>query len=122
MTKEDILMGRDVEYPLDAFMKNNLEVLTKKITELEAIYGQKFILSSGYRPGKYNSAVGGAPKSTHLTCQAVDISDKSGIISTWCVKHIDQLSKLGLYMENPVKTKTWVHLQIRKTVNNPFNA
>jgi uncharacterized protein YcbK (DUF882 family) len=122
MTELDILMGRDKEYPLDASMKNNLQVLTKKVAELETLYGKPFVLTSGYRPGRYNAAVGGSPKSSHMTCQAVDISDRDGKLKEWCVKNIEVLNKLGLYMEDPAKTKTWIHLQIRKTKNNPFRV
>jgi uncharacterized protein YcbK (DUF882 family) len=122
MTELDILMGRDKEYPLDASMKNNLLVLTRKVAELETLYGKPFVLTSGYRPGRYNAAVGGSPRSSHMTCQAVDISDRDGKLKEWCVKNIEVLNKLGLYMEDPLKTKTWVHLQIRKTKNNPFRV
>lgn len=120
LTRADILMGRDKEYPLNLILSTSLDVLLNRINALEALCPFKFKLSSGYRPGKYNKAAGGAARSAHLTCEAVDIVDVRGVIKTWCIKNIDKLSELGLYMEDPAKTKTWVHLQTRKTKANPF--
>jgi len=122
ITRDTILMDRHKEYPLTPSMINNLTVLVQKITSLEAAYGARFIISSGYRPGRFNAAVGGAHRSAHTTCQAVDISDKDGKIKDWCLKNIALLNASGLYMEDPLKTKTWVHLQIRRTTGNPFKV
>lgn len=122
ITKKDVLMGRDVEFPLTEELSNNLTTLVYKINALEAICPFKFKISSGYRPGRYNKAAGGASKSSHLSCEAVDLIDRNGAIKLWCVKNIAKLSEIGLYMEDPARTPTWCHLQTRKTKGNPFKV
>lgn len=122
ITKADILMGRDKEYPLTPQLEVNLSILVQKINILEASCPFKFKLTSGYRPGRFNTAAKGAKNSAHLTCEAVDVADAKGILKEYLVKNIEILNKLGLYMEDPAKTKTWVHLQTRKTKNNPFKV
>ena len=113
-------MGRDNEYPLSDLLLKNVSILIGKINILEGICPLKFKVTSGYRPGKYNLAAGGALKSSHVTCEAVDIADNRGLLKDWCLKNINKLSELGLFMEDPAKTPTWVHLQTRKTLQNPF--
>lgn len=120
ITKEDILMGREKEFPLSDLLLKNLQILADKINILESICPFKLRISSGYRPGRYNTAAGGAPKSSHISCEAVDIADKGGLLKEWCLKNINKLTELGLFMEDPAKTPTWVHLQTRKTKGNPF--
>lgn len=117
-----ILMGRDREYPLSDDLRNNLEDLYTKLVEFSKHCPLPIVISSGYRPGKYNTAVGGAKNSSHLTCQAVDLADSDKKIKEWCISHIDVLNRIGLYMEDPSRTPTWCHLQTRKTKNNPFKV
>lgn len=120
LDRVQILMNRDKEYPIDAVLEANLAVLLEKINKLQVLCPIKFKVTSGYRPGKYNVLAGGAKKSSHLTCEAVDLADKSGVLKAWCVKNIDKLNEIGLYMEDPARTPSWVHLQTRKTKGNPF--
>lgn len=111
ISRKEILMGRDVEYPLTSDTEDNLNKLLDAVNKLRSLYGIPMKVSSGYRPGKYNTVVGGAKKSAHCTCEAVDFFDADGKLKTFCTTQI--LEKCGLWMEDPKSTKTWCHLQIR---------
>lgn len=97
--------------------------LAARIASLLAAYGARPSITSGYRTPEANKAAGGAPKSSHLEGKAADFADASRRFSRWCLAHLDELKRNGLYMENPAKTPTWVHLQSRpvpgKTVFDP---
>ena len=114
-------MGREIEYPLSDTLKNNLNRLLIAVNKFRNIYGSPMIVSSGYRPGKYNKRAGGAKRSAHLTCEAVDFRDVDGKLKMFCLQNVKVLEECGLYVENPACTPTWVHMQIRKTKNRIFN-
>lgn len=118
ITKKEILMGRDVEYPLTEELEKNLEKLLEAVNKLRSKYGKPMIVSSGYRPGKYNVAAKGAKNSAHLTCEAVDFKDADGELKKFCTDEV--LEECGLYMEHPDNTPTWLHVQIRETKNRVF--
>ncbi len=122
ITKEMLLMGREKEYPLNAGQLVNLIKLQEMINNVENLYGFPLKISSGYRPGRFNVAAGGSKASAHLTCEAVDIQDTKGVFKAWCLKNIQVLTKMGVFMEDPTKTPTWCHLQTRKTKGNPFKV
>jgi uncharacterized protein YcbK (DUF882 family) len=112
ITREEILMGRDSEYPLTSELEDNLSDLLEKVNLLRKLYGKPMYVSSGYRPGKYNVKAGGAKTSAHLYCEAVDFKDVDGELKKFCT--IEILEQCGLYMEDPKYTKTWLHVQTRK--------
>lgn len=68
------------------------------------------IVNSGWRPSAKNIAVGGAPHSYHLTGQAIDINDKTGILDRDIMTNSSLLEKHGLWLEHPMSTPGWVHL------------
>jgi hypothetical protein len=120
-------MGREEEYPLTIAQAINMASLLASVNFLRAVYGKPLKVNSGYRPGKYNKAAGGAAKSPHLMCQAIDLDDdKDRTFASWCLSHLDLLTELGLYMEDPAYTDGWVHLQILRPVSGnrvfvPYN-
>jgi hypothetical protein len=117
LTIEQYLMGRDVADPIDEEQRLNALHLLSRVNELlEQFYSEnphvaKRTITSGYRPSSINAKVGGAKKSKHMLCAAVDLSDSDRKLSEW-LKNTDILVKYDLYMEDKASTPTWVHLQI----------
>jgi len=117
-TRAEILAGRDQEYPLTPELEVNLGHLLCALNVLGQHYPPAVTVSSGYRPGHYNSAAHGASNSPHLTCQAADLRDPPGPdghrpLTEWCLANLALLELYGLWMESPASTPTWVHLQVR---------
>ena len=112
ITRDEILMGRDKEYPLNATLESNLQKLLTALNKFRTIYGKPMQVSSGYRPGKYNKAAGGATKSNHMICMACDFVDIDSSLDSFCVANQDVLKECGLYLEHPKWTNTWCHLDI----------
>lgn len=107
-------MGRDKEFPLSDELKLNLDALVIALNAFRSHYGVPMVVTSGYRPGHYNKDAGGAKNSPHVTCQACDFHDPSGILDAYCVANQDILEQCGLYLEDPKHTIGWCHLQIRR--------
>jgi uncharacterized protein YcbK (DUF882 family) len=99
---------------------NNALGLLSRVNGVLATYPAKDTLkvNSGYRTAAVNKLVGGAKYSNHMTAMAIDIADTKGNLYAFLLKQ--PLTKLGLYMERKESTPTWVHLQTKATVNNPF--
>lgn len=113
ITRAEVLMGRDQEFPLDVTLQKNLDALLVALNKLREDYGKPMNVTSGYRPGHYNTDAGGAKASSHLTCQACDFADPEGRLDSWCMSNLDKLTKYGLWLEGPAYTPGWCHLQIR---------
>lgn len=72
------------------------------------------ISGSGAGGWRMPASTVGAPNSAHKTGQAVDLYDPTdGDLDDWCMTHLDELERLGLYMEHPAATKGWCHLTTR---------
>jgi hypothetical protein len=128
ITLGDYLMGRDAIYPDDftlAVMANAektvklvnslLAVMVAEGMKLEAHPVSQSLVSSGWRPPQINRQVkGAAPKSKHMTGEAVDLYDPEGDIDNFLMSGQGQrvLASLGLYIEHPSATKSWSHIQI----------
>lgn len=112
ITRDDILMGRDDKFPLDADQERNLATLLNALHALESHYGELPRVTSGYRPEAINAQVpGAAKKSNHIKCLAVDFDDPVGAMGFWCLNNLETLEKCGLYLEHPDFTDGWCHLQ-----------
>lgn len=123
ISQVDYMMGRDIQYPTTEEQEVNCTRLLFRVNALLMDW-RKLVkvggppqLSSGYRPGHYNKAAGGAAKSAHLTCEAIDVADPTGELKKWIVTNPQVLEEYNLYMEDPSKTPTWCHLQIRPTLS-----
>lgn len=122
ITLKEYYMGRDLLYDLKDEYRNNanetilkvgklLDFIVASGVEVEPHPKTGSIVTSGWRPAEVNSKVSGAaPRSKHITCQAVDIYDPEGDIDNFLTDEI--LEKYQLYREHPSATKGWVHLQI----------
>lgn len=113
-------MGREVEYPLTPVLEANLSELLLSLNKFRAAYGKPMVVTSGYRPGKYNEAAHGAPNSNHLVCQACDFADPDGSLDQWCLDNIPVLEQCGLYLESPGSTPGWTHLDTKPRNNRVF--
>lgn len=120
ITRKELLQNRDLEYPLTPEIETNLSLLLGCLNTFRLIYGKPLVVTSGYRPGRFNVAAGGAPNSAHITCEACDFSDTMGEVKDYVLANPDILVKSGLYMEHPDATPSWIHLQIRATKNRIF--
>lgn len=116
ITKDEYLKGRNKKYPLNDVQTRNMNILLRIINQIRTECGKPMIVSSGYRDPESNKAAGGSPRSCHLTCEAIDIQDLDGSFKQWVLDH-DILERYNLYMENPLNTPTWAHLQTRKTAS-----
>lgn len=119
ISRDEILMGRDKEYSLSQVLEDNLKLSLAAVNKLRTLYGKPMYVSSGYRPGHYNKDAGGAKNSPHLTCQAVDFHDADGALKAWITVEI--LEECGLWQEDPSRTPTWLHVDIRPRANRVFN-
>ena len=127
LTLPDYWMGRDARYPhaMTDAIRSNATLLLGRVNlllswayadnvrpALDAVTGHH--IASGWRPPEINDATSHAAKaSRHLTGEAIDLRD-SGTrdLARWCLRNLDALEEIGLWMEDPQWTPTWVHLQI----------
>jgi len=114
-------MGRDKAYPISLQQALNMANLLARINHLIVSLKIDSNISSGYRPGHFNKAAGGAARSGHLTCEAIDLIDHKGEIGQMLKNNVKLLEEYGLFLENPEHTKGWVHLDIRERKNRIFN-
>lgn len=121
ITRDEVLMGREKDYPLTAELEKNLARLLVSLNQLRQAYGEIMKVSSGYRPGHYNLAAHGAPHSLHKDCRACDFADPEGKLDAWCMANLDVLRKAGLQLEAPSHTPGWTHLDLGTRPNTVFN-
>lgn len=114
----DDYFGRHIERPSAEVAANALELLARvnallsnASTEgIEAAQNPK--VNSGWRPASYNATIpNAAARSKHITGQAIDLADPEGVLDDWCVQHLESLEAIGLWLEHPLATKNWCHLQ-----------
>lgn len=120
ITPKEYLMGRDKTYPITHDMAQNMADLLARINFLIAKLGINTVVTSGYRPDAINKQVGGAKKSNHTQCMAVDLKDSCGSIGKLLVNNVKLLEELGLFLESPEHTKGWVHLDTKQRKNRVF--
>lgn len=119
ITSEDFMMGRNKIYPPSEAMLKNAEETIYRTNLLLSLYYQanqdaeRTKVTSGYRPAIINAATpNAAPRSKHITCEAVDLADPEGELDDWCMDNGKALEQVGLWQEHPSATKGWCHLQI----------
>ena len=128
ITLPDYWMGRDARYPhaLTDSIRDHAALLLGRVNLLLAWAYQdnvrpaldartKTHIASGWRPPEINEATSNAAKaSRHLTGEAIDLRDNgTRDLARWCLNNLDALEEIGLWMEDPRWTPTWVHLQIQ---------
>ena len=109
-------MGRDVTHAdeLTAEINVNAQITVAKANELLARAGRNDIntVHSGWRPRSVNDATSNAGAlSKHLSAEAVDLPDADRTLCEWAVDNLDIVKDIGLWMEDPRWTPTWLHVQ-----------
>lgn len=70
------------------------------------------IVTSGWRPAWHNATIANAaPKSKHISGEAIDIADPEGALDEYLFTHQAVLIEHGLWLEHPAATKSWCHIQ-----------
>jgi hypothetical protein len=111
ITRDEVLMGRDKDWPLNAQLEANLTKLLTALNKFRTKYAKVMFVSSGYRPATYNKAAGGAKLSNHMVCLACDFKDRDGTLGAWCMRNLKVLEDCGLWLEHIDSTPGWCHLQ-----------
>ena len=118
ITLADYWMGRDRQYPpSDAIRTAAAETVARAnllVSSYQALTkdDEPRTVNSGWRPPAVNAATpNAAPRSKHITGQAIDIADPEGDLDEWCLDHADVLQTIGLWQEHPSATKGWCHVQ-----------
>lgn len=97
-------------------IRHNAENTYSAVHKLFVAMGWAEELVSGWRPRLTNATLvvtaHAAPLSKHMDGLAVDLADPEGEIKNYLLDHQSVLREYGLYMEHPLATKGWVHLQI----------
>jgi hypothetical protein len=107
---KDIKYANDLTSDVDANATKLLDAVNTFLTNYRPI----IIISSGWRPKSYNTKIGGAPSSNHITGLAIDIKDTDNSVFKYVLKNLDLAQQLGLYFEDKRWTPTWVHIQLVK--------
>lgn len=112
ITKEELLKGRDKQYPEEYTkeISDNLDVLLIALNKIREVYGKKMSVSSGWRPLAINNVTkGAASHSKHTLGLAADIVDADGSIMKWVLNNLQLMKDLDIYIENFNYTIGWVH-------------
>ena len=116
ITLQSYYKGRDIqnrEELTDEIEENSAETV-RRVNELLERSGFKSIekVNSGWRPQSINDATSNAAgHSKHLTGEACDLPDPDGSLRGWAVDNLDVLADIGLWIEDPRWTPTWLHVQ-----------
>ena len=121
ITLEQYAMGRDVQFPEEwALAKPSAIMLLDRVNAVLALKFPNMLIevASGFRPYAINQATPGASKySHHITGKAIDLKDRDGRLKKILnplenPADAELLRSLELFMEDPLKTKTWLHLDM----------
>lgn len=116
LTIEEYLTQHGVghEAELTDELRANAQVTVDSANQMLAAFGQERKQRSGWRPRSVNDATPhAATHSAHITCQAIDIDDADQTLQRWCSENDGaNLVPFDLYMEDPIATPSWCHIQI----------
>jgi len=124
---DDYWMGREDEHATDLTeeVRGNAILLLERVNRLLASAAQEQIepgidartgtvVASGWRPKAVNDGTASSGKtSRHIVGLAVDLRDypPERSLARWCLRNQRLLDEIGLWMEDPRWTPSWVHLQ-----------
>lgn len=101
---------QEEELPPD--VSENLEKVIIILNKFQGMYGMVLNFTCSYRDEEHNTMIRGAKNSDHCKGFAVDISDLDRGIAAFCMKNLEILENLGIWLEHPAFTKNWVHFTI----------
>lgn len=105
--------GKGHENELTEEDRKNAALTVGKANQLLEVFGEARGQRSGWRPATVNAAIpNSAQSSRHISCEAIDLDDDDRKLQDWCLVNLPVLERLGLWMEHPVATPSWVHIQI----------
>ena len=115
ISMEEILMDRAEFNSLPIDIQANLITLHSRINVIRKAYAKPMYVNSGLRRLQDQPA-NAASKSKHLIGAAIDLrDDDNGTLWKWCLKNLDLMAKVGLWLEDPRWTHgagNWMHFQI----------
>jgi hypothetical protein len=122
----DYWMGRDKTHPGDLtdIIRSNASELLGRVNLLLSWAAKDGVwpgtdevtgtpVASGWRPPGINARTKNAAKgSKHQAGCGIDLQDTPDrAMARWCLRNQDALTEIGLWMEDPQWTPSWVHLQ-----------
>ena len=123
ITLADYFAGRDLQYADElteqirvcaAVTVERANALLRAYADATGDTAPRFV-NSGWRPRAVNARVrGSAPRSRHVTGEAIDIDDRPGTLDSWCITTagLAALELAGLWLEHPDSSPTWTHWQV----------
>lgn len=121
ITLKELLSGNKFD-ELPKEHQDNINKLLEKINLVRTAYGKPMTVTSGYRSMKHHLEIYAAKgitdktkipmKSKHLYGLAVDISTPNQDLHQWCKNNVNELKKIGIWMESFSATPNWTHMQI----------
>lgn len=123
----EYMMGRDVTHALECTpailhsamitvdVASRFLILAKGAGVAITCLPDGSIVTSGWRPPSINARTEGAsPTSLHMVGDAVDLHDPEGTLDAWARNGGQKvLQDLGLWLESPLDTPRWCHIQTR---------
>ena len=103
-------------------VQKNAQILLENVNKLLSDVGiLECKISSGFRPSTINNKTpNAAKKSLHMSGKAIDILDINQKIAHKILKNPKLLKKYNLWMEDPVYTPSWCHLDIGNRSERPL--
>ncbi len=105
------------DYKTTPIIDKNLSILLERVRELEASFGEDFVITSGLRSDEQQQQLIKAGKtnarySKHCAGLAADIYDPENKVKDFILGRTWILEKIGLWCEDFGHTPNWVHVQI----------
>lgn len=85
------------------------QAIIDKLNEIREAYGKPITLTSVKRCAAHNKAIGGAAKSAHVEGIAADLARTPELL----VFILKNAEKFNIWIEDPAKTPTWIHIDLR---------
>lgn len=112
ITMSDFLMNRIKLEDLSPELLGNANTIVPRANDLLSHFGEFRACNSGFRSAADQARINpSAPHSKHMEAAAIDLEDKDGKLKHFCVNNQALLASIGLWMESPDHTPTWLHVQ-----------